>query len=334
LPCELRHAREGEIVPSRIVVAIATVPAVADRAAAQFDAVLPRDGNMSIDQMVEAAVGHRAEGVVITSSLPLSAEIMARIPPSVKIVATSSVGYEHIDVAAARARGLIVTNTPGVLTDCTADMALLLILGACRRARDYLHIMEEGWRRKFDQSQMLGINVRGRTLGIVGLGRIGQAVAARARAFGMAIAYTGPRRVAPELEQGAQYFSSLPQMLPHCQILSLHAPAGPQTEAMMNAAMFALLPRGAVFINAARGSLVDEDALIAALASGHLYAAGLDVFRSEPAYDLRLRDFPNVFFTPHMGSATLETRTAMGMRALDNIASVLAGNGPIDPLWR
>jgi lactate dehydrogenase-like 2-hydroxyacid dehydrogenase len=319
-------------LPAKIVVAIATVPAVADRASVQFDAVLPQSGNMSIDQMVDAAVRHEAEGVVITSSLPLTAEIMTRLPPSVRIVATSSVGYEHIDVAAARARGLIVTNTPGVLTDCTADMALLLILGACRRARDYLHIMEEGWRRKFDQSQMLGINLAGRTLGIVGLGRIGQAVAARARAFGMAIVYTGPRRVAPDLEQGARYFPTLADMLPHCQILSLHAPAGPQTDAMMNAAMFALLPHGAVFINTARGSLVDEEALIAALTSGRLYAAGLDVFRSEPAYDLRLRDFPNVFFTPHMGSATLETRTAMGMRALDNIASVLGGNGPIDPL--
>ena len=321
-------------MPSRIVVAIATVPAVADRAATQFDAVLPQAGNMSIDQMVDAAAQHQAEGVVITSSLPLTSAIIARLPPSVKIVATSSVGYEHIDVDAAKARGLIVTNTPGVLTDCTADMALLLILGACRRARDYLHIMEEGWRRKFDQSQMLGINLRGRTLGIVGMGRIGQAVAARARAFGMGIAYTGPRRVAPEQEQGARFFPTLADMLPHCQVLSLHAPAGPQTDSMMNAAMFALLPRGAVFINTARGSLVDEEALIAALASGHLHAAGLDVFRAEPAYDLRLRDFPNVFFTPHMGSATLETRTAMGMRALDNIAAVLAGGAPIDPLWR
>lgn len=321
-------------MPSRIVVAIATVPAVADRAATQFDAVLPQAGNMSIDQMVDAAAQHQAEGVVITSSLPLTSAIIARLPPSVKIVATSSVGYEHIDVDAAKARGLIVTNTPGVLTDCTADMALLLILGACRRARDYLHIMEEGWRRKFDQSQMLGINLRGRTLGIVGLGRIGQAVAARARAFGMTIVYTGPRRLTPELEQGARYFPTPKDMLPHCQVLSLHAPAGPQTEAMMDATMFALLPRGAVFINTARGSLVDEEALIAALASGHLHAAGLDVFRAEPAYDLRLRDFPNVFFTPHMGSATLETRTAMGMRALDNIAAVLAGGAPIDPLWR
>ncbi len=320
-------------MPPKIVIAIKTVPAVEQRASALFDAVLVPERDMSVDEMLEA-VRHEARGLMITSSQSMRADIIARLPPSVEIVATSSVGYEHIDVEAAKNRGLIVTNTPGVLTDSTADMTLLLILGACRRARDYIHIMEEGWRRGFNQSQMLGIDPRGKTLGIVGLGRIGQAVAARARAFGMSIAYTGPQRQPPESEQGAQYFPSLAEMLPHCQILTLHAPAGQQTKAMMNAAMFALLPRGAVFVNAARGSLVDEEALIAALTSGHLFAAGLDVFQNEPAYDLRLRDCPNAFLTPHMGSATVQTRSAMGMRALDNISAVLAGGTPIDPLWR
>jgi hydroxypyruvate reductase len=319
-------------LPPTVIVAIAATPAVRERAAASFHAIQAGATSMNTDTMLALAEQHRAEALLFTSGQPLSADAIARIPASVRIAATASVGYDHIDVAAARARGLIVTNTPGVLTDCTADMTMLLILAACRRAREYQHVMEAGWRRAFGPADMLGVRVTGRRLGIVGLGRIGRAVAARAKAFGMEILYTGRRRLPPDLEQGARYFASLEEMLPHCQILSLHAPGGAETQSMMNARTFALLPRGAVFVNAARGSLVDEDALIAALTSGHLQAAGLDVFRNEPAYDLRLRDLPNLFLVPHMGSATVETRDAMGFRALDNIDAVLGGRPPIDPL--
>jgi lactate dehydrogenase-like 2-hydroxyacid dehydrogenase len=321
-----------EDLPPTVIVAVAATPAVKARAAAAFNAIQAGETSMDTDTMLALAAERQAQALMFSSGQPLNAAAIAKIPASVRIAATMSVGYDHVDVAAARRHGLIVTNTPDVLTDCTADMAMLLILAACRRAREYQHIMEAGWRHAFAPAEMLGVRVTGRTLGIVGLGRIGRAVAARARAFGMAILYTGRHRLPPELEQGARYFASLEEMLPHCQILSLHAPGGADTQSLMNEKTFAALPRGAVFINTARGSLVDEDALIAALASGHLQAAGLDVFRNEPAYDLRLRDRPNLFLTPHMGSATVETRDAMGFRALDNIAAVLEGRPPIDPL--
>jgi lactate dehydrogenase-like 2-hydroxyacid dehydrogenase len=181
--------------------------------------------------------------------------------------------------------------------------------------------------------EMLGRRVWGKTLGILGLGRIGRAVARRAHGFGMRVIYSNPRRLSADLEQGAEYFADFHQMLPRCDILCIHAPGGPATASIMNAETFALLPRGAVFVNTSRGGLVEEDALIAALESGHLFAAGLDVFRNEPDYNLRLAALPNVFLSPHMGSATVETRNAMGFRTLDNIAAVLAGKPPIDPLW-
>ena len=250
-----------------------------------------------------------------------------------KILATCSVGTEHIDIAAAQARGLPVTNTPDVLTECTADLALMLILNACRRGAEYDAIMRAGWRKGYGLGEMLGLRVWGKTLGILGMGRIGRAVAARARGFGMRIIYCNNKRLPPALEQHAEYFADFRAMLPHCDILTLHAPGGPATSAIINAETLSLLPPGAVFVNTSRGGLVDEDALFEALACGHLFAAGLDVFRAEPDFDTRFADLPNVFLCPHMGSATVETRNAMGDRALDNIAAVLAGKPPLDPLW-
>jgi lactate dehydrogenase-like 2-hydroxyacid dehydrogenase len=229
-----------------------------------------------------------------------------------------------------RERGLIVTNTPGVLTDCTADLAFLLILAACRRLSEYAAIMRDGWRKPFGMPDNLGLRANGRTLGIVGMGRIGQAVARRARGFDMRVLYHDRVRLPADQEQGAEYVASLDELLPRCEILSLHLPGGDGT--LMTREAFARLPRGAVFVNTARGSLVDEDALIEALQSGHLFAAGLDVYRREPDFDLRLAALPNVFLTPHVASATVETRDAMGFLALDNIAAVLAGGPPITPV--
>lgn len=177
---------------------------------------------------------------------------------------------------------------------------------------------------------MLGTEVAGKTLGILGMGRIGHAVAQRARGFGMRILYHNTRRLPPELEQDAYYYPSFREMLPYCQILTLHAPGGAATKDIVNGKTLSLMPRGAFLVNVSRGSLVDEGALIGALQSGQLAGAGLDVFKSEPNYDTRLRDLPNVFLTPHMGSATAETRNAMGFRALDNIAAILSGRKPID----
>jgi len=317
----------------RLIVSRQIPPAVAARVRAEFDCPWPDGRDMMAEEAIAALTQTQADALMLTSHLKFGAELIARLPPSVRVAATCSVGFEHIDVAAAKARGLPVTNTPDVLTDCTADLTFLLILAASRRAHEYEAIMRAGWRRGFGLGEMLGLRVSGKRLGILGLGRIGQAVAARARGFGMRVLYSNPRRLGPEQEQGATYFAEFEAMLPHCDILSLHARSGPGTAGIMNAARFALLPKGAVFVNAARGNLVEEEALLAALTSGHLFAAGLDVFHNEPAFDLRFAALPNVFLIPHMGSATVETRNAMGMRALDNIAAVLAGRPSIDPLW-
>ena len=321
-------------MPPRLVVARPVPPAVTERAQREFDALVSDDRDLDLEEVLARLREHRADALFFSSNLKLDAAAITRIPEHVRIAATCSVGYEHVDVPAAKARGLIVTNTPDVLTDCTADLTMLLLLGACRRAGEYGAIMREGWGRSFGLKHMLGLRVSGRRLGILGMGRIGRAVAQRSRGFDMTILYSNPRRLPPELEQGARWFPTLAEMLPHCEILTLHAPGGPGTEAIINRDTLARLPPGAVLVNAARGSLVDEEALIEALRSGRLAAAGLDVFRGEPHFDRRLAALPNAFLTPHMGSATVETRNAMGFRALDNIAAVLGGRPPIDPLWR
>ena len=306
-------------------------PAVVARARMDFDSPAPGDRDLSPEEAFRLAEG--ADALMISSNLKLDAARIDALPRRVRIVATCSVGFEHINVPAAQARGLIVTNTPDVLTDCTADLAMLLILAACRRAAEYTAITRAGWGRSFGQGEMLGLRVTGRTLGILGMGRIGQAVARRARGFGMRVVYCNRTRLPPGQEHGATWFSDFHAMLPHCQVLTLHAASSPATAGVMDAAAFAALPAGAVFVNASRGALVDEEALIAALSRGHLYAAGLDVFAAEPAIEPRLLAMPNVYMTPHMGSATVETRDEMGFRALDNIAAVLDGRAPIDPLW-
>jgi glyoxylate reductase len=180
----------------------------------------------------------------------------------------------------------------------------------------------------------LGHDVTGRRLGILGMGRIGQATAKRARAFDMAIHYHGRSRLAPDLEEGAVYHASFEDMLPHCDFLSVHCASTPETRGMINEAAIALLPRDAILVNTSRGDVVDDDALIAALQSGRLAAAGLDVFRGEPNIDPRYRNLDNVFLLPHLGSATRQTRSAMGHRAVDNLEAFFAGKTPGDLLTR
>lgn len=311
----------------RLLVSFPLTPEANARAAEVFGATIPERA-LRTDEVVEAARTLQADAVLITLSLPMGAGPIARLPETVRVIATASVGFDHIDLAAARARGIAVTNTPDVLTDCTADTHMLLLLGACRRAKEHVRNMDAGWATRNGFAGGLGIKVSGRTMGIVGMGRIGRAVAQRARGFGMPILYHNRSRLAPELEAGARYFASLDEMLPNCEVLSLNLPGGQGV--LMTREKFELLPRGAVFVNSARGSLVDEDALIEALASGHLGAAGLDVYQQEPDYDRRLNALPNTFLMPHIGSTTEQTRTAMGMRALDNVAAVLAGERPPD----
>jgi lactate dehydrogenase-like 2-hydroxyacid dehydrogenase len=322
------------VMPSRLIFAALMPRDVVARARQEFDAIVAEGkDDMTVAEVIEAAATHRAEALLFTNTLPLTAEAIAQLPDSVRVGATSSVGYDHIDVAAAKARGIMVTNTPGVLTECTADFAFMMLLAAARRVYEYDKIMRTGWRYRIGQGDMLGVRVTGKTLGILGLGRIGRAVAQRARGFDMTVLYHSRNRLPEELEQGARYFASFHDMLPHCDFLSLHAPAGPATDKIIDAAALAKLKPGAVLVNVSRGGLVDEDALIEALTSGQLFAAGLDVFRSEPDFDMRFAALDSVIMSPHIGSGSIETRNAMGFRALDNIAAVLAGRGAIDPLW-
>ena len=321
-------------MPHRLVFAALMPTDVVERARLEFDAIIVEGNNdMTVPEVVEAANRIQAQGILFTNTLPLTADAIAQLPASVRVGATSSVGYDHVDVAAAKARGIVMTNTPGVLTECTADHAFMMMLAAARRAYEYDRIMRQGWRFRIGQGDLLGVRVTGKTLGILGMGRIGQAMAQRARGFDMRVVYHNRTRLPAEQEHGATWFPDFHAMLPLCDFLSLHAPATPTTDRIINARALSLMPRGGVLVNVSRGGLVDEDALYDALTSGQLFAAGLDVFREEPDFDLRFAKLDNVILSPHVGSASRETRNAMGYRALDNIAAVLDGKGPINPLW-
>ncbi len=282
------------------------------------------------DELLRLAEG--ADAILPCHTESLRADVIARLPESVRIIATFSVGHDHIDLDAARTRGVVVTNTPDVLADATAEITMLLLLGAARRASEGERLVRSGGWNTWSPSFMLGVQVTGKRLGIVGMGRVGQVTARRARGFDMELHYHNRSELPPEKAQGATYHASLEAMLPLCDFLALHCPSTPATAGLLNAERIALLPDGAVVVNAARGSVVDETALLAALASGKLYAAGLDVFDNEPAIDPEFAKRDNVFLLPHLGSATRETRDAMGFRALDNLDAFFAGLEPGDRL--
>jgi lactate dehydrogenase-like 2-hydroxyacid dehydrogenase len=283
----------------------------------------PQDRPLAADELIAGSVG--AAAILTCATDPWPAAQIARLPESVRAIATFSAGHEHIDLRAAAARGIVVTNTPDVLTEATADIALLCLLGAARRAFEGQTLVRSGGWRGWTPTQLLGVEVQGAGLGIVGMGRIGQAVARRARALGMRVHYHARRRSPPEVEQDAAFHATLEGLLPESRFLSLHCPATPATTGMINAATLARLPRGAVLINTARGALLDDAAVLAALDSGQLFAVGLDVYAREPDLHPGYRERPNCFLLPHLGSATIATRTAMGMRCLDNLDAVLAG---------
>lgn len=279
----------------------------------------------------EQLIGKAAnmEGLLVTLGDQLDAGVINKLPETVRIIATFSVGTDHIDVAAARRRDILVTNTPGVLVDATADLTWFLILAATRRAREGLALLveEEPW-TGWAPTQLMGRDLKDKRLGVVGLGQIGAAVARRARAFGMEVHYTGRRRKPAGIENGAVFHPDLESLLAVSHVLSLHCPLTPQTRQILNDRTLALLPEGAFVINTARGELIDDNALIAALESGHVAGAGLDVFAGEPALDERYLDFDNVFPLPHLGSATLETRQQMGVTALKNLKAYFDGRQP------
>lgn len=262
----------------------------------------------------------------------LDAALIGRLPDSVRAICSFSVGYDHIDLDAARARGIVVTNTPDVLSNATAEIAILLMLAAARRAHEGATMLRNDAWADWSATGQLGIEVTGKRLGIIGMGRVGQVVARRARGFDMQVHYYNRRRLDPALEQGAVFHAELADLLRHSDFLSIHCPATAETRGLLDAERIGLLPDGAVVVNTARGAVVDDDALIDALRSGKLFAAGLDVFNNEPAIDPRYRTLDNAFLLPHIGSATRETRDAMGFRALDNLDAIVAGREPRDRL--
>ena len=232
---------------------------------------------------------------------------------------------------AARKKGLIVTNTPDVLSDATAEIAILLMLGAARRASEGERMVRAKQWKDWSPTFMVGTQVTGKRFGVIGMGRVGQVTANLARGFGMEIHYYNRKQLSADLECGATYHASVEDLLPHCDVLSIHCPATPETTGLLNAERLAMLPNDAIVVNTARGGVVNDDALIDALQSGKVYAAGLDVFNGEPDNIHKgYLQLENVFLLPHIGSATQETREGMGFRALDNLDAIFAGREPGD----
>jgi glyoxylate reductase len=253
--------------------------------------------------------------------------------PKLKVVANVAVGYDNIDVAAAARRGIVVTNTPGVLTDATADFAWALCLAVVRNVVPADRFVREGRFREWMMMEFHGGDLAGRTLGIAGFGRIGQAVARRGRGFGMHVIYANPRRVAQAIEgETGAHFVDKETLLASSDVLSLHVPLVPATRHYLGDAEFALMKRSAYVINTARGPVIDEPALARALAAGAIRGAGIDVFEREPAVDPALLAAPNTVLAPHIGSATTETRTKMALMAAENVIAVLAGRPPVNPV--
>jgi len=296
-----------------------------------FDAELNLDDHpMTKAELIEAAA--RANVLSPTVTDEIDADVIAAAGPQMKLIANFGAGVDHIDVAAAAARGIIVTNTPGVLTEDTADMTMALILAAARRIVEGAAVVQAGGFAGWSPTWMMGRRIGGKRLGIIGMGRIGQAVARRAKAFGMQVHYhnrrPAPAAVSEALE--ATYWDSLDQMLARMDVISVNCPHTPATFHLLSARRLKLMPPHAILVNTARGEIIDEDALADLLASGAIGGAGLDVYENEPAINPKLLKLPNVVLLPHLGSATVEGRTAMGEKVIINIKTFMDGHKPPD----
>ena len=309
----------------RILVTRRHLAEIEARLQADYDIVLNDDDHiMAADEIIAAAAGVDALFICVTE--PLDEATIDVLPDSVQAILTLSVGTDHVDIDAARARGLAVLTTPGAVTAATAEIGMLLMLGAARRAHESGSYLRDGNWDLWSPTQFVGVEITGKPLGILGMGRIGRTVAQRARGFEMDIHYHNRSRLTPELEGDADYIGDLGEFLAASEFLVLCAPSTPETRGFVNTQTLAQLPDGAIVVNIARGDLVDDDALIAALHSGKLAAAGLDVFNGEPAnVDRRYFDLPNVFMVPHIGSAARQARTGMGMMLLDGFEALRAG---------
>ena len=285
--------------------------------------VNPHDRTLTPDELQRAAEG--VDILVVTAPDRHDAAAIGRLPASLRIVATYSVGIEHNDLDAARRRGIAVLSTPDVLSDSVAEMAVLLMLGAARRAHEGTSLLYDRRWTGWTPTQLVGIEVTGRRIGILGMGRIGRTIARRVRSFDMDVHYHNRRRLEPTLEDGATYHHTVESLLAASDVLVLAAPSTPETKGVLNDARIALMPPDSIVVNIARGDLVDDEALIAALRSGRIAAAGLDVFNDEPRLHAGYLELRNVFLQPHQGSSTLTARLAMGRILLEGIDAVLAG---------
>ena len=288
----------------------------------------PHDRPLTDDELRAAVNG--ADAVVTLLHDKVDGDLLDAAGPQLKCVANVAVGYDNIDVAAATERGVVVTNTPGVLTDSTADLAMALILMVTRRLGEGERRIRSAKPWSWDMFFLLGTSLAGKTLGVVGLGAIGRATAQRARAFGMEIVYAGPRRVSDEAEAelGGARRVSLMQLLSTADVVTLHTPLTPETRHLIDSTALRQMRSDAYLVNTSRGPIVDEAALVKALRLREIAGAALDVFEEEPNVHPGLLEFENVVLIPHLGSATIETRTAMAVLAADNALAVLRGEKP------
>ncbi|MCL7464450.1 D-glycerate dehydrogenase [Phaeovulum sp. NW3] len=288
------------------------------------------DRRMTREELVTAM--QRADVLVPCVTDSIEANMLAAAGDKLKLIANYGAGIDHIDVATARQRGILVANTPGVVTEDTADMAMALILGVIRRIPEGMSVMQAGEWRGWSPTAFLGGRVGGKRLGILGMGRIGQALARRARAFGMQIHYHNRKRLRPEIEQEleATWWESLDQMVSRMDVVSVNCPHTPSTFHLLNARRLKLMKPSAVIVNTSRGEVIDENALTRMLRAGEIAGAGLDVFEHGAEINPRLRELPNVVLLPHMGSATIEGRVEMGEKVIINIKTFADGHRPPD----
>jgi glyoxylate reductase len=324
-------AEQSRIELPRVIVTRKLLPSVEARMTSLFDAVLnPTDAPMSADELHAAMAD--CDVLVPTVTDVIDGKLIDAAPPRLKLIANFGAGVNHIALAAARAKGIMVTNTPGVFTDDTADLTMALILNVPRRLGEGHRLMRSGAWAGWSPTGMLGHRVGGKILGIVGFGRIGEAVAARARAFGMQIIYTKRKRLPASLEEqlGITFEPELDRLIARADILTLHCPLTAETDQLIDARRITLMKPEAYLINSSRGELVDENALIEALQTNRIAGAGLDVYTHEPAVDPRLLALENAVLLPHLGSATVEGRTASGERVITNIRVWADGHRPPD----
>ena len=307
------------------------LPAVEERMGELFDARFNEtDQPLTRDELIRAM--DDIDVLVPTVTDSIDAELIAAAPPRLKLIASYGAGVNHIDLAAAKAKGIMVTNTPGVFTDDTADLTMALILNVPRRLGEGHRALRNGEWNGWSPTGMLGHRIGGKTLGIIGLGRIGEAVALRARAFGLNIIYNKRSRLPASVEDelGIMFEPDLDRLVSRSDIISLHCPLTSETDKIINARRIAMMKPDAYIINSSRGELIDEDALIDALHEGRIAGAGLDVYTHEPAVDSRFFGIPNVVLLPHLGSATFEGREASGARVITNIRVWADGHRPPD----